>query len=873
MTIEIVARRIPGSTYCFALPLLISLLAPGVFAESAESYLLKDGASDYEIAFHAGASASERFAAEELQRFFEACTGVRLPVKEITSGAGDKPMILLGFGPVTRELGIADPGESLGEQGYLVKTLAPHFVIAGTPKAGTLYGVYDFLENLLGVRWYAPGETSTPKTELLPLPQMDYLKRPAFLWRHTSYAWPGRDDPFQARVHENHGEGGPDHPFGVQHAHDGRCHSYFRFISPGEYFETHPEYFSEIGGVRRSHETQLCLTNSDVLDIVTEKMLQRMKEMPGARQHNFSQMDYYNYCECSKCTEINRQYATTGGTQFWFLNQLAERTAKVYPEKLIGTLAYMYTEEPPTGFTMHPNIAVWLCHMFPSCDSHPIVSCPLNAEYKRRAEAWSKISSHLYVWHYIVNFAHYYVPFPNFRALAADLRFYRDIGVEGIYLQGMGNSGGGGEFSLLRPWYAMKLAWDPDLDGETLLKEFLKGYYGEAWEPLYEYISMLHDKVEKENIHMHLYTNPAQGYLPDEVMEKANRLFDAAEGLAGGNGDLLERVRIARMPLVYANCFPRNGYRVENESLQFNPPLADMDAISEFIKRMEKHGFQAIREVQGDPNQLLMLGFAFGLPFEAPMISNRYLEVDVAPFLGGRILHIRDRESRKSVTGLNLTRNLFFPFCGGEETRLGGVFSPEGMFFQYGVSERSDNSITMLVEAGDWLVKRRITLDSDAPVVCIAVEVQNLAESAREAIVRTHTNFDLGSLGSVRARFNNRNGVEVVREAAPIIAGLREGEHYRDVNAPASEWRLTGDSGFEVIQRFDKNSLDFAWIYAYPDYLNDLEAELWAKPVLLQPRESTRFEYSMEVKRQDTPVESPLEAEKNGGALEMEKAR
>ena len=832
-------------------------LVPGLsFAQSVSPYLLHNGTSDYAIALQENASPSEKFSAEEFSLFFKSCTGVQLPVKTV-SHAGEQPLILLGFGTATQDLGITGPESSLGEQGYLIRTVGPHLVIAGTQAAGTLYGVYDFLENHLGVRWYAPGETYTPKVDNIPLPALDLLKKPAFLWRHTSYAWPGRDEAFQARARENHGEGGADSPFGIQHSHDGRCHSYFRFISPDEYFEQHPEYFSEIGGVRRSQETQLCLTNTEVLDIVTEKMLQRMKEMPNARQHNFSQMDYYNYCECSKCAEINKKYATMGGTQFWFVNQLAERTSKVYPDKMIGTLAYMYTEEPPAGLQIHPNVAVWLCHMFPSCDSHPIASCPLNAEYKRRAEAWSKICSHLYVWHYIVDFAHYYVPFPNFRAIAADMKFYRDIGVEGIYLQGMGNGGGGGEFSLLRPWYALKLAWDPDLDSEALLKDFLQGYYGESWQPIHEYISMLHDKVQQDNIHMHLYTNPAQGYLPDEVMERANSLFDTAENLAKDNEQILERVRVARMPLVYANCFPRNGYRIENQTLLFNPPLADLDAISAFVKRMEQHGFKDIREIQGDPNQLLLLGFAFSQPFDAPMISNEFLDVDVVPFLGGRVLRILDRTSGKSITGYNITRNLFYPFCGGEETRLGGVFNPEGMFYQFGVSEISPDAITVLSESGKWLVTRRIALQKGAPIVKFDVEVQNLAEGPREAIVRTHTNFDLGSLESLQARFRNRAGTEMVRDAKSIIAGLREGEHYRDLNAPESEWQLTGDKGLRVVQRFDGESLDFAWLYAFPDYLNDLEAELWAKPVLLQSRESNHFRYSIEVSRkEDLPLES-----------------
>ena len=53
---------------------------------------------------------------------------------------------------------------------------------------------------------------------------------------------------------------------------------------------------------------------------------------------------------------------------------------------------------------MHRNVAVWLCHMYPSCDSHSIQTCERNADYARRALAWSKICQHLYIWHYIVDF-------------------------------------------------------------------------------------------------------------------------------------------------------------------------------------------------------------------------------------------------------------------------------------------------------------------------------------------------------------------------------------------------------------------------------------------------------------------------------------
>jgi len=187
------------------------------------------------------------------------------------------------------------------------------------------------------------------------------------------------------------------------------CHSYFSFISPDEFFATHPEYFSEMAD-SRDKDTQLCLTNPDVLKIVTERMLKRMAEDPGAEQYNFSQMDYYNYCECAECAKVNEQYDTLGGTQFWFVNKLAEQTAAVYPNKLIGTLAYMYTRNRPKD-SKFIECGVVMPHVS-LVQSHP----------SRRASGTSTSSGAR--WHvatlltplrlyYIVDFAHYYNPFPT----------------------------------------------------------------------------------------------------------------------------------------------------------------------------------------------------------------------------------------------------------------------------------------------------------------------------------------------------------------------------------------------------------------------------------------------------------------------------
>lgn len=820
--------------------------APDIYVAPDLIRLATAGESAHRILVLPGASPSEHTAAQELQEHLLAATGATLPILDVPP-TDDDPIIAVGSGAAA-VLGLGPGDEDLGEQGFVLQTRRPHVAIAGTPAAGTLYGVHRFLEDAVGVRWYAPGVTQVPEDPDLGVPDMDRVVRPAFQWRHTSYAWPGKDDAFLARMGDNSGDAGPDGTWGVEHAHDGRAHSYFWYLSPDEFFDEHPEYFSEIGGVRIREETQLCLTNPDVLDIVTERMLRRMESKPGVRQHNFSQKDYYNYCQCDACSAMNAQYGTLGGTQFWFVNQLAERTAAVHPDKLIGTLAYMYTEEPPVGLEMHDNVAVWLCHMYPSCDSHPIDSCPVDADYKRRATAWSELSQHLYIWHYIVDFMHYYAPFPNFRAMASDMRFYRDIGVEGIYLQGMGHGGGGGEFSLLRPYYGMKLLWDPDQEPEAILRDFLQGYYGAAWRPIWDYIQLIHDKVEDDDIHIHLYTNPAMGFLPDALLDEAAALFDEAESLVADDEELLERVKVARMPLTYARFFPRNGYEIEGNRLVWQGEIASMPELRAFLDRMEAHGFQMVREVSGEPDTMLLLYVIIGSNQQVVSVENEHLRVEVVPMLAGRILRILHKASGEYVTAYNVKRSLFYPFGGGIEDRIGGIFRFFGWVEPGVVESRNDLSITTKLDTmNGWTLRRTVTLASDAPVLTIESTVTNPSESARELQQRSHMELDLGDVRTSRVSFTSRGGAVVDKDMADILAGLREGEHYYDEDTPDGEWSLSGSKGLSVTHRFDNDQVEFTWLYAYPEDLGELELEASMPAVVIEPGASQTFVQELEI--------------------------
>ncbi len=796
------------------------------------------------------ASPSEQTAAEELRSTLEEIFGVAQLFCD-DAAAQDRAKIVVGMGASAEALGADPDPEALGEQGHLIRTIPPDLVIAGTAGAGTMYGVHRFLERIAGVRWLAPGVTQIPTLSEIPVPENDRIVTPAFLWRDTYYTWPGGDDAFQAHMADNAGGHGSDDPYGLEYAFDGTCHTYFRFISPGEYFDEHPEYFSEIGGVRVRDETQLCLTNPDVLDIVTEKMLARMADNPNVRQHNFSQMDHYNYCECDACRAKNEQYGTSGGTQFWFINELAKRTAEVYPDKLVGTLAYMYTEEPPVGLTMHPNAAVWLCHMYPSCDSHPIESCPLNADYKRRALAWADLTEHLYVWHYITDFTHYYVPFPNFDAMSADMRFYRDIGVEGIFLQGMGQGGGGGEWSLLRPYYGAHLLWNPDRNPQALRREFLEGYYGAAAEPLERYIELLQAKVRDDDIHMHLYTNPAQGYLPDDIVSQAEAAFDEAESLVADDEEILERVRVARMPLTYTKMFPHNGNDIVDERIHWLSEIADWGEVQDFFERMEAHGFQIVREQAGDRASMELLYLLMSGDPQVYTIENSKLAIEIVPNLGARALRITHKASGECITAWNVKQGLFYPFNGGLEDRIGGII-PFGWVEPGAIVAQEDTLFgTQQNTMNGFKVRREIALDGNEAAFTVRTTVTNPSDGPLLCQLREHVEYDLGSVQSTRVAFTARSGASVDQDMSAVIAGMREGVHYYDQDVPLNEWKLRGDKGLEVVESFDDAQVDYTWIYAFPESLNEVECEVAVKPQTLEAGESIIFERRFEINSLD----------------------
>jgi hypothetical protein len=169
---------------------------------------------------------------------------------------------------------------------------------------------------------------------------------------------------------------------------------------------------------------------------------------------------------------------------------------------------------------------------------------------------WAKVCDRLYIWDYVVNFAHYLLPFPNFHVLKDNINFFIENHVKGIFEEDCNsNNHTGQEFAEMRAWVLGKLLWNPDLDTDALVHEFIAGYYRAASDPVREYFHLIHDAAAKDpNAHFGIYKLPEIRFITPEIVKKSKALFHKAMALADDD-DILKRVRIAGLPIRYYEIY------------------------------------------------------------------------------------------------------------------------------------------------------------------------------------------------------------------------------------------------------------------------------------------------------------------------------
>ncbi len=563
--------------------LLIALLLVACALPFFSLTLFQGGEVRSAIVIPQGATEPVRFAAKELSLWMGKSAGLEWRIYEGEAPAGLVP-IYVGDSAAARNAGF--DREALSTDGYLLGANDECVFLAGRDypggilqgfihpyrwvelwneelklnalgEMGTYFGVRDFLETFLGVRFYMKGELGTvcPTRDELTLEPFCRTNAPAFGYRYafTSFF---SEYPEDALWFRRAGFGG-DSPRDINHA----------YWQMEDQKDAHPEYFALIDGRRDTDSRSVlvhwggnyCLTNPGLQKAWVEKICEYFETHPQNILYPLSPNDgTERVCECENCQALVDPSMGEDGkfsNYVWtFTNNIAREVGKRFPDRLIGTFAYEHYRRPPTKpAQLAPNVATLICH-----NQREQVDPARKAHIRGVLKEWCSRLKHVYSYTY--PHADYWKPLRGYPAfypslLQDDIRFAHEIGIEGFFMESEQRMAASDEFNTFKIWHpglshltayvTSKLEWDPNLDLQALLDEYYRLFYGPAEKPMRafwekaEHICTTRPFVFTLNIH------PSTLYSDDDVREFF-ALLDQSLALTEPGSDYHKRIQLIR---------------------------------------------------------------------------------------------------------------------------------------------------------------------------------------------------------------------------------------------------------------------------------------------------------------------------------------
>ncbi len=513
-----------------------------------------------------------RFAAEELQTYVAKATGARLKiVAELPDG--DAPALVVGEGTASRKLGIS--ATELAWDAFHFQSVGQCLVIAGRddPKAdprkdiprlpglhkyecqrGTVFGVYEFLERYLGIRWYVPvdeiGEV-VPKTADLIVPRLKETVTPDCWMRLTVPFGHAADLPEQQRdasygytwVPRFKDKGEADafrwrrFLYGMRlkasTSSFGIAWTIPHLIAPGRFEKSHPEFFALkqnkkdrwIAPPRRGIEvdTHNCLSRKELQDELIADISACFQGKPPADRgvlNSWGQpardwsdyvvdtpfgktfilmtSDHPQQCFCEACQTALKTEGSYAQVVWKGVIRVINEVTKECPDAQFGIVAMGLLQVPPRNLAIPKNVCVFVLTQGPDPEFVPARYAPDD----NVAAVWKKLVPPERLG--FKNIAQFHEGFTNTYPIHPGMvssapRAYA------AYFKRRGPTPGhmwhahvhNIAHDHLNLYVSHKVLWDLKTDVDALLEEYYAKFYGPAREPMKKFWEDLESQYRK----------------------------------------------------------------------------------------------------------------------------------------------------------------------------------------------------------------------------------------------------------------------------------------------------------------------------------------------------------------------------------------
>ena len=436
--------------------------------------------------------------AAQLQGFIKRATGAELP---IVQNKMTTPAIVLGDCPEAAKAGL--DSSTMPPEGFAIKTSADAVFIVGRNSGrgadGGLWGVYEFLERFVGVRWYFPPAVengpqigqSIPEANELAVPAVSLEDAPAFRMR---VMWPPMSQPWHGKGIKLTGVQGFLRS-GNSWSNRLKVHQP-NWAGYDELKKNRVEVFQKRKDGSRQHEV-LCYGNPKTVETYLEGVENfveggRPLYAPvSGKAITVSPHDVELACYCDHCRKLwddeAGQYGGASKVMAAFVDKLARKVQSRWPNEgfTIIYLPYLNYTTAPKGFRFPGNVEVQLAGM------------PGMASYKEPAirdaeqaniDQWIAITGRpIQNWHYSAWPAH--KTKANYQYPHVLKQFYlanRDKTI-GSFINGTHNHWPRQNISL---YCWLKVLWNPEFDVDAAIDEFATRMFGPASGPMRELLAL-----------------------------------------------------------------------------------------------------------------------------------------------------------------------------------------------------------------------------------------------------------------------------------------------------------------------------------------------------------------------------------------------
>lgn len=519
-------------------------------------------------------------AAAELQKYVKQICGVELPVRhhgKRVEGTG----LYIGRCQITAEADL--PAKNLNPETYAIRARHGNVLLTGRWPTPTCFAVASFIEDNLGVRWFAPGElwehVPRGKPGELVVEVADVVKVPDTSPRVWSgHAWFESWKTWNLRNKTVLSEVVPRRQF---------QNVLYRVFPPAKYAKEHPEYYPLINGTRwipkAGTHWRPCESNPDVRRLTVEYARKWFDDHPHNDSFSLGMDDISHLCGCAQCRAMDPRPDSYEKREFSdrhykFVNAIAREIKKTHPDRFIGTLIYNIARTPPEtvprlednvfGFITETS-ALWWQEGRKEADH----------ELTRR---WARRCKHLSRYDYFGMGTFCPRVYPH--TIAEQIKFDKSLGLEGMYTE---------VYTFLPHtapmiWAFAKLQWDHTLDVDKLLGEFYTKMYGDAAPIMKQYFDLLERSWNTPRpgrdgwVHRSI-VRQALSVSPEDVDEGLRLLEKAASATRDGRAK--QRIDIHRGGLQFASYVVR-AYATSQKLLA--SPVSDKRSAEEALRLIEK---------------------------------------------------------------------------------------------------------------------------------------------------------------------------------------------------------------------------------------------------------------------------------------------